>query len=131
MYNLGRCKKNQIWSLYESYFLNKPISWIPQCMRQISHKASFCNRISELCSVSAIRKLTEKRRRVEGKLERRDIVTEYADSGSQVYAPMTRIGVFLDRGSEQYVVKSRYLNSYQGKWKLIYQNLFKDMLGIQ
>ncbi len=65
--------------------------------------------------ISAIRKLTEKRRKVEGKLERRDVTQEYSDLGSQTYAPLTRIGVFLDRGSEQYVVKSRFLNSYQGK----------------
>ncbi len=31
---------------------------------------------------------------------------------------MTRIGVFLDRGSEQFVVKSRYLNTYQGLLEL-------------
>ena len=27
---------------------------------------------------------------------------------------MSRIGIFLDRGSEQFVVKSRYLSTYQG-----------------
>ena len=63
----------------------------------------------------AIRKLTEKRRKVEGKLERRDVTHEYSDCGSQTYAPLTRIGVFLDRNSEQYVVKSRFLSTYQGK----------------
>jgi hypothetical protein len=66
--------------------------------------------------IKTIRKLTEKRRKVEGKVERRDVVNDYADYGSQTYAPMTRVGVFLDRGSEQYVVKSRYLNSYQGTY---------------
>ena len=67
---------------------------------------------------SAIRKLTEKRRKVEGKLERRDIINDYSGFGSQTYAPLTRIGVFLDRGSEQFVVKSRHLNTYQGLLEL-------------
>ena len=33
---------------------------------------------------------------------------------TQVYAPQTRVGVFLDRGSELYNVKNRYLNTYEG-----------------
>ena len=70
--------------------------------------------ISTFAFFAAIRKLTEKRRRVEGSLERRDVTRDYADSGSQAFAPLTRIGVFLDRNSEQYVVRSRYVNSYQG-----------------
>ena len=71
--------------------------------------------------VPAIRKLTEKRRRVEGNLERRDVVNDYSDYASGAYAPMTRVGVFLDRGSEQFVVKSRYLNTYQGTCYKIYE----------
>lgn len=68
--------------------------------------------------IKTIRKLTKKRKNVEGKLERPDMVTKYDDYGSQVYAPMSRIGVFLDRGSEQYVVKSRYLSTFQGLLEL-------------
>ena len=68
-----------------------------------------------VCYFPAIRKLTEKRRNVENKLERRDVTHDYSSFGSQVYAPLTRIGVFLDRGSEQYNVKSQYLSSYQGR----------------
>ncbi|XP_074652837.1 cilia- and flagella-associated protein 91-like [Tubulanus polymorphus] len=68
--------------------------------------------------IKALRKLAKKRRMVEGKFERRDVVNEYSGYGSQVYAPLTRIGVFLDRGSEQYVVKSHYLNSYEGLLEL-------------
>ena len=52
---------------------------------------------------------------MEGKFERRDITHEYTDCGSQTYAPLTRIGVFIDRNSEQYVVKSRFLSTYQGE----------------
>ncbi|XP_071958133.1 cilia- and flagella-associated protein 91-like isoform X2 [Antedon mediterranea] len=68
--------------------------------------------------IKTIRRLTEKRRTVEGKLERRDVTKTYADYDSQVYAPMTRLGVFLDKGSEQNVVKSKYLTTYQGLLEL-------------
>jgi hypothetical protein len=54
-------------------------------------------------------------KKVEGKLERRDVIQEFSNYGSQTYAPLTRIGMFLDRGSEQFVVKSKHLNTYQGK----------------
>ena len=53
---------------------------------------------------------------MEGKLERRDITKDYAAFNSETYAPRTRHGVFLDKGSEQYVVKSKYLSTYQGKY---------------
>ncbi|XP_072166389.1 cilia- and flagella-associated protein 91-like isoform X2 [Diadema setosum] len=68
--------------------------------------------------IKAIRKLTEKRRKVEGKLERRDITKDYSAFASEAYAPMTRHGVFLDKGSEQYVVKSKYISTYQGLLEL-------------
>ena len=66
----------------------------------------------------AVRKVTEKRKLVEGKHERRDVIKEYSNYDSQTYAPMSRVGVFLDRGSEQYVVKSSYLSTYQGLLEL-------------
>uniref|UniRef100_A0A1I8JK68 Cilia- and flagella-associated protein 91 n=1 Tax=Macrostomum lignano TaxID=282301 RepID=A0A1I8JK68_9PLAT len=62
--------------------------------------------------------LLKKRKAVEGRLERRDIVRDYADPGSQSFAPLTRVGVFLDRGSEQYVVRNRYLTTYDGLCEL-------------
>lgn len=70
---------------------------------------------SPLFGPTAIRKLTEKRRTVEGKLERRDITNDYATFQSEAYAPLTRHGVFMDKGSEQYAVKSKYLSTYRGK----------------
>ena len=65
-----------------------------------------------------MRKVTEKRKLVEGKHERRDVIKDYSNYNSQTYAPMSRVGVFLDRGSEQYVVKSSYLSTYQGLLEL-------------
>ena len=70
--------------------------------------------IEEVFIFAAIRRLTRKAKSVQGKLERRDHVKEYGEFESQVHAPLTRLGVFLDRGSEQYVVKSQYLNTFQG-----------------
>ncbi|CAH2218726.1 Hypothetical predicted protein [Pelobates cultripes] len=64
--------------------------------------------------IQVIRKLTRNMRNVEGKLERRDVISEYKDYASQTFAPLSRVGYFLDRCSENYVVKSPFLNSYQG-----------------
>ena len=66
----------------------------------------------------AVRRVTQKRNRVEGNFERRDVIKDYSSYDSQTYAPMSRVGVFLDRGSEQYVVKSSYLSTYQGLLEL-------------
>nr|CAB3263584.1 protein MAATS1-like [Phallusia mammillata] len=68
--------------------------------------------------IKTVRKLTKKREQVEGKLEKRDLINEYSQFESQIHAPLSRMGVFLDRGSEQYVVKSRYLNTFQGLLEL-------------
>ncbi|KAJ3015770.1 Cilia- and flagella-associated protein 91 [Thoreauomyces humboldtii] len=55
--------------------------------------------------VKAVRKLADQRRNVEPKIERRDIIAEYADYGSGVYAPRTRDGVFLDKSNVGIKVK--------------------------
>ncbi|KAM4702446.1 cilia- and flagella-associated protein 91 [Discoglossus pictus] len=80
------------------------------------HQAVKDERIQQIRKehIKVIRKLTHKMNNVEGKLERRDIVKEYTDFESQTYAPLTRIGYFPDRLSEHYLVKSPFLNSYQG-----------------
>ncbi|XP_066203824.1 cilia- and flagella-associated protein 91 isoform X1 [Saccopteryx leptura] len=64
--------------------------------------------------VSAIRKLMTKRKNVEGKLQRRNIIKDYSDYGSQVYGPLSRLGRFPDNNSEDFVVKNHYLNTYEG-----------------
>ncbi|XP_013081110.2 cilia- and flagella-associated protein 91-like isoform X2 [Biomphalaria glabrata] len=68
--------------------------------------------------IKAIRKLTEKRDNKTNIYVQRAIIQDYSDPGSQTFAPLTRIGVFLDRGSEQYLVKSRHLSTYQGLLEL-------------
>lgn len=68
---------------------------------------------------SAMRKLTAKRKNVEGKLKRRDIIKDYSNYSSQTYAPLSRIGLFPDRHSQRNMVKSRYLDTYEGLSVLI------------
>ncbi|KAI7808945.1 putative protein MAATS1, partial [Triplophysa rosa] len=57
--------------------------------------------------VVSMRKLLAKRRNVEGKLERRDIIKDYSDYGSW-------IGQVPDQNSNRNVVKSHFLSTYQG-----------------
>ncbi len=64
--------------------------------------------------LKALRKLLAKRRNVEGKLERRDIIKDYSDYGFQTYAPRSRIGQIPDRNSNRNVVKSHFLRTYEG-----------------
>ncbi|KAI8853400.1 solute carrier, TRAMD3 or PAT1-domain-containing protein [Chytridium lagenaria] len=47
----------------------------------------------------ALRKLGEKRNKIENKIERRDIIAEYANYSSRVYAPKARDGVFQDKAT--------------------------------
>ncbi|XP_004633388.1 cilia- and flagella-associated protein 91 [Octodon degus] len=64
--------------------------------------------------VATIRKLVAKKKNIEGKLQRRDIIKEYSDHASQVYGPLSRLGRFPDNNSEDFVVKNHYLNTYEG-----------------
>jgi len=68
--------------------------------------------------IKMIRKLTGKQRNIEGKLGRRDVLRDYSDPSSQVYAPLTRAGVFPDRNSAKNKVRSRHLTTYQGLLEL-------------
>ncbi|KAJ3035765.1 Cilia- and flagella-associated protein 91, partial [Rhizophlyctis rosea] len=47
--------------------------------------------------VKILRKLADKRAKVEQKIERRDIIADYANFSSNVYAPKARDGVFFDK----------------------------------
>ena len=58
---------------------------------------------------------------MEGKLEKRDVIHQYSNFDSQVYAPMTRIGVYLDSGSEQYNVKSKFNTTLDGAYIPIFK----------
>lgn len=72
--------------------------------------------LSKILNFEVIRKLVKKRENVENVLKRRDIIQDYADYGSEAYAPLTRHGNFPDRNAENYIVKNKYLDTYQGKF---------------
>ena len=66
--------------------------------------------------IKALRKLSEARKTIEGPGDgKRDIVTEYADYGSEVYAPLTRHGnITRDKLAHQYETKPLQLETLQG-----------------
>jgi len=69
--------------------------------------------------IKALRKLSEARKNIERKTEPRDVVSEYADHGSEVYAPLTRNGLITrDKLAHQYETKPLQLNSLDGLLEL-------------
>lgn len=54
------------------------------------------------------------RKNVEIKGHKRDIIEEYANFGSTVYAPITRDGLSLDKKANKYEVQPEALSSYAG-----------------
>ena len=54
------------------------------------------------------------RKNVETKGAKRDIIEEYANFGSTVYAPITRDGLSLDKKANKYEVQPEALSSYAG-----------------
>ncbi|XP_041937816.1 cilia- and flagella-associated protein 91 [Alosa sapidissima] len=87
---------------------------LDQCFSQQQlTKEAHLRRIRNNYAIS-LRKLTEKRKNIEGKLERRDIVKDYSDYASPTYAPLSRVGVFPDRHSQRNVVRSQLLDTYEG-----------------
>ncbi|KAK4472531.1 hypothetical protein MN116_003775 [Schistosoma mekongi] len=61
-----------------------------------------------------LRKLLKLRLSAKTSKFKRDIIDDYAKPSSQVFAPLTRLGVFPDRSCEQFTVKNIYLSSYEG-----------------
>ena len=52
---------------------------------------------------------------MQGGLSRRDLIDDYGNPGSSVYAPKTRDGgSVIEKEGNQYVVDSPYLKFYQG-----------------
>ncbi|XP_026867669.2 cilia- and flagella-associated protein 91 isoform X1 [Electrophorus electricus] len=68
--------------------------------------------------VLSVRKLLAKRRAVDVKRGKRDVISEHSDYGSQTYAPLSRHGVFPDRHTARSTVTSRLLSTYQGLLEL-------------
>jgi len=75
--------------------------------------------------IKVLRKMYKARKGVEINVSRRDIIEEYANFGSTVYAPITRDGLSLDKKANKYEVQPEALSSYQGLKEL------HDVLAVQ
>ena len=64
--------------------------------------------------IKVLRKMYKARKNVEIKGKKRDIIEDYANFGSTVYAPITRDGLSLDKKANKYEVQPEALSSYQG-----------------
>ncbi|KAJ3379529.1 hypothetical protein HDU84_006597, partial [Entophlyctis sp. JEL0112] len=62
--------------------------------------------------VKAMRKLAEKRSKIGTGFERRDIIGEYANYGSRVYAPKARDGMVLENAAEAMNLEIKGLEDY-------------------
>ncbi|KAL2913580.1 hypothetical protein HK105_206882 [Polyrhizophydium stewartii] len=81
--------------------------------RKLQEREAAFERINKK-RIKAIRKLTDKRSKVENKIERRDIIADYANFGSRVYAPKAREGCFSDKASTTLRVELDELNTFRG-----------------
>ncbi|CAI2731314.1 unnamed protein product [Schistosoma spindalis] len=63
--------------------------------------------------IEELRKLLKLRLAAKESRFKRDMIIDYAKPSSQVFAPLTRLGVFPDRSSERYVVKNIYSSRYE------------------
>jgi len=67
-----------------------------------------------LLHVLAIRVMMRRADRIETKVYKRDIIGEHADLGSQVFAPLTRVGFFPERNCNTNRIDPRLLDTYDG-----------------
>ena len=63
--------------------------------------------------IKVLRKMYKARKNVEIKGLKRDIIEDYANFGSAVYAPITRDGLSLDKKANKYEVQPEALSTYQ------------------
>jgi hypothetical protein len=63
----------------------------------------------------ALRKINERRQMVDNKVQRRDIIEEYGNYGSRVYAPKARDGEFFDKESATLKLNISTLNDFNGR----------------
>ncbi|KAI8925846.1 solute carrier, TRAMD3 or PAT1-domain-containing protein [Entophlyctis helioformis] len=85
--------------------------------RKLQEREAAFQRINKK-RIKAIRKLTDKRSKVENKIERRDIIADYANYGSRVYAPKARDGSFRDKASTTLSLELDELSHFRGLMEL-------------
>lgn len=49
------------------------------------------------------------------KILKPDKIEQYSQPGSQAFAPLTRLGLFPDRGAERFKMHSKFLDTYAGE----------------
>ena len=68
--------------------------------------------------IKALRKLANQRKELEKtiqmKSKKREIISDYANFKSTVYAPKTRLGLYVDRDAEKYGTNAKDLSTYEG-----------------
>jgi hypothetical protein len=68
--------------------------------------------------IKVLRKMFKARKNLDNKGNKRDIIQEYSNFGSIVYAPITRDGLSLDKIASKYEVQPDALSTYQGVTEL-------------
>lgn len=64
--------------------------------------------------IKVLRKLLKSRKTEDENGHIRDVIEDYADFGSQVYAGISRDGLTLDKLANKYEVQPLALNTYNG-----------------
>lgn len=64
--------------------------------------------------------MIKKRENIYNQIEykRKNIIEEYSKYESESYAPLTRHGFFPDKNADNYLVRNKYLDTYQGLLEL-------------
>jgi hypothetical protein len=69
-------------------------------------------------NIKNIRKLIKKRENAHNEYKPRNIIEDYSNFDTEVYAPLTRHGYFPDKNADNYQVRNKYLDTYQGLLEL-------------
>jgi hypothetical protein len=59
-----------------------------------------------------------KRENILNEYKRRDVIEDYTSYNSEAYAPLTRHGSFPDKNADNYQVRNKYLDTFQGLLEL-------------
>eukprot|EP01047_Picozoa_sp_COSAG01_P007569 COSAG01_NODE_289_length_19391_cov_119.323122_5_plen_649_part_00 len=85
---------------------------------RVAEKDQFLSTIHKR-RLRSLRKLTEKRQNMENRKQKRDIISDYINYDSQVYAPITRRGgAIADRHAAQYEARPQILSTLEGLMEL-------------
>ena len=55
---------------------------------------------------------------MDGSHKGRNVIDDYTNFGSDSYAPVTRFGYFPDKNADNYQVRSKYLDTFEGLLEL-------------